>query len=364
MNRKAAKKLIPLFSIIALILASLSCTIDLNSKDDTLNQTQTAIASQQTALANQSGGVNATITAQQATIDAAAAAQATAMAGQQEPPPDLAATQMALAVAETAAAMQTEPVMMETPLSTEPPPPPADLEARMKTASILVYEDIVVDPTETQYVKKTLDSMGLRYKWDGNAVGWLKSDMLAGGPNGQPWDLVILAIEARGDVSGEYFEYLNDVLNQGTSVILEAWHLDDISEGAISPILAKCGVMVYPYVPKTGTVNDVVIWSISGVRHPVLLEPNSGMTFTKARDTWLWSFDLGSQMALTGQGDAVLLLGTNATEPYQDGVLAVCMGGQLILQTFSSHSFPYQVMYPLWENYIYNALKVRFSGGG
>ncbi len=87
----------------------------------------------------------------------------------------------------------------------------------MKNAKILVYEDIVVDPGETQYIKKTLDTMGLNYKWDGNAVGRLKSDLLAGAPGGTPWDLVILGIEARGNVSGEYFEYLMDVINQGTA---------------------------------------------------------------------------------------------------------------------------------------------------
>jgi hypothetical protein len=71
----------------------------------------------------------------------------------------------------------------------------------------------------TQYVKKTLDMMGLKYKWDGNAVGRFKSDLLNGGPDGQPWDLVILAIEARGNVSGEYFEYLMDVSTRG----LRSW---------------------------------------------------------------------------------------------------------------------------------------------
>jgi hypothetical protein len=226
----------------------------------------------------------------------------------------------------------------------------------MRNASILLYEDMVEDPSEYRYVKRTLDAMGLQYKDDGNAMGWLKSDLLGGN-----WDLVIIAVEYRTDVSGEYFQYLSNVLNQGSSVILEAFHLDEISEGAVAPILAKCGVQVYPYVPTTGGVLDVVMWPL-GVQHPVLEQPNSGLSFTRARDTWLWSFDLGSKMALTGNGDAQLLLGTNAQERYMDGTLAVCMGGQLTLQTFSSHSFEYATMYPLWENMIYNALKIRLTG--
>jgi len=226
----------------------------------------------------------------------------------------------------------------------------------MKNASILLYEDMVEDVSEYRYVKRTLDAMGLQYKDDGNAMGWLKSDLLGG-----KWDLVIIAVEYRTDVSGEFFDYLNSVLQQGSSVILEAFHLDEVSEGAVSPILAKCGVQVYPYVPKTGGTLDVVMWPL-GVQHPVLEQPNSGMSFTRARDKWLWSFDLGFQMAQTGSGDAVLLLGTNAQEKLMDGTLAVCMGGQLTLQGFSSHSFEYTTMYPLWENMIYNALKIRLTG--
>ena len=207
----------------------------------------------------------------------------------------------------------------------------------MKNAKILVYEDIVVDPGQSQYIKKTLDTMGLNYKWDGNAVGRLKSDLLAGAPGGTPWDLVILGIEARGNVSGEYFEYLMDVINQGTAVILEAWHLDAISQGTVSTVLARCGVDVRDYPTDVGTLIDVVIWPISGASsHPVLTYPNSGMTFTKARDTWLWSGDLGSKMNLTGTGDAQFLLGTNASEKDHNAVLAVCMNGQLILQTFDN----------------------------
>ena len=234
----------------------------------------------------------------------------------------------------------------------------------MKTAQILLYEDMVSDPSEYRYVKKTLDAMDLRYKDDGNAQGWLKSDLLGSSPSGKPWDLVIIAAEARSDVTGEYFDYIDDVLDKGTPVILESWNLDSVSQGKVSPILANCGVQVYPYFPKGFSVNDVVMWPIASTnQHPVMNDPNGGLKFTRARDKWLYSMDLGSKMALTGRGDAIFLLGTDAQSDFKDGTLAVCMQGHLILQTFSSHSFEWDTMYPLWENYITNALKVRFNGG-
>jgi hypothetical protein len=114
-------------------------------------------------------------------------------------------------------------------------------------------------------------------------------------------------------------------------------------------------------VPKFGTVNDVVIYPLPPANHPLLTQPNNALVFTKALDTWIWSNDLGTKMALTGTGDGQLLLGVNAQETMRDGTLAVCMDGQLILQTFSSHSFPYRVVGPLWKNYIYNALLWRYN---
>lgn len=354
--------------ILAICIAMLACNLNLgNSAANSLGPTQTAISLQMTSLAVQ---IQPTQTSGPTPIPLTT----------KGPSVDFAATSAALAAQLTATAQALElaaphPIMLETPLPPSPQPPveqptplpPSgeDLKAWMSGAAILVYEDMVTDPTESLYVKDTLKSMGLKnVKWDGNAMGWFKSDLLSS-PNGKPWDLVIIAAESRDEVSGEYFDYLSDVLNQGTSVIMESWYLDDVSEGKISPILSKCGITVYPYVPGAGSINDVVIYPLSGgSTHPVLNEPNRGLSFTQARDTWLWSFDLGSQMAFTGQGDAQLLLGTDPQQEGQDATLAVCQNGQITLQTFSSHSFPYRVMYPLWENMIYNALRVRFSSGG
>ncbi|MBN1148036.1 MAG: hypothetical protein JXA78_12330 [Anaerolineales bacterium] len=359
-----------------LLIALLSCNF-VSDEDESLEQTQTALSIQQTVLAQGQGdqGVNATIQAQQATIDAQAAmAQQPPAQPPQQPAAgdlaatqqavDLAATQQALAAQQTAMAQQpAQPPAGETPAAPPAQPPAEDFEQTMKNAQILLFEDMVNDPSEYRYVKRTLDAMGLRYKDDGSAKGWLKSDMLGGSTGGGPWDLVILAAEWRESISGEFFDYLNGILDQGTSVIVEAWYLDDISEGKVAPILADCGVQLYEYYPKTGTINDLVVWPLPGMSsHPVLTTPNGGLTFTKARDKWMWSFDLGDHTAYTGRGDAQILMGNDATDGNKDGVLTVCMNGQFTLMGFSSHSFPYQVMYPLWENMIYNALKVRMTG--
>jgi hypothetical protein len=351
------------------LISMVGCTLlseeSNSSENDSVRETQIALAVQQTRLAEQE-------------------AEATRLAGQapsqpvvEQPSdggavtPDTAGTQAALqatqSAIETSAA---QPPVVDTPAEPPPPtptlenqPPPADFREMMKSASILVYEDMANDPSEYFYVRRTLDYMGLNYKWDGSAKGSFKTDLLGGSPAGGPWDLVIVAVEYRSGIQGEFFDYLADVLNQGTSIIMEAWHLDGISAGTVSNILARCGVQVYEYFPKTGTANDVVVWPISGATgHPIMSEPNSGLSFTKARTKWLLSGDLGDLMALTGSGDAQFLMSTDATKKDRDAVLATCMQGQLTLQTFSSHSFGYEVSSPLWENMITNALRVRLLG--
>ncbi len=350
--------------IIVLILGTLSCTFSTEtSSNGDLEETQIALGIQQTLLAQQANNsLQETLDAQQATIDAQML-QATMV--NQQPTVDLAGTQVALSVQGTMAAGQPTDVIPALPTqapSTVAPPSGSsqDLEAFMKSANILLYEDMVNDPKVYRYVKKTLDGMGLPYKDDGSAKGWLKNDLLAGAKGGNPWDLVIIAVEYRSGISGEYFEYLMDVLNQGSSVIVEAYHLDQISQGTVSTILTKCGVQVYPYFGKTRTLVDILVWPISGTSHPILKEPNSGLSFSKAVGYWPYN-DLGDLVALTGQGDAQILMGTKANEKSRDGVLTTCMNGQFTLMSFSSHSFSYQTMMPLWENMISNALNVRMQ---
>jgi len=348
--------------LLLIIVPSCNFTASEETKETNLDETQVALSVEQTLTAKQGGGVNATVAAQQATIQAQAAL-ATAQA-QQQPQQPVQQPQVTQPPAQPAPVQSQEPAPVQPQPPQQPQPAPGNFNELMKSAQILLYEDMVSDPTEYRYAKRTLEAMGLRFKDDGNAQGWLKSDLLGNAPNGKPWDLVIIAAEFRSDVTGEYFDYLKAILDKGIPVILESWIIDSVSQGRVSPILTKCGVQVYPYFPAGFSVNDVLMWPIAATsQHPIMNDPNTGLRFTRARTKWISSMDLGSKMALTGGGDAILLLGTDAQSDFKDGTLAVCMQGRLTLQTFSSHSFEWDTMYPLWENYITNALKVRFSGG-
>ena len=67
-------------------------------------------------------------------------------------------------------------------------------------------------------------------------------------------------------------------------------------------------------------------------KHPLFLVLGHFMSFTHSRTAWILRGDLGDKIALTGSGDAVLLMGTAPAESYKDGVLATCMNGQFRLQ--------------------------------
>ena len=237
-----------------------------------------------------------------------------------------------------------------------------ELDAFMKSANILLYEDMIGRSDTFQYVKKTLETMGLNFKDVGSAIGWFNEALNTGPSNGKPWDLVIIAAEDKAAPQGSFFTDASALLDKGASVILETWDLDKTNFGTAQNLLSNCGVkyqLDYYKIPQA----RLVLFTLAP-DHPVLQEPNSGLTFTRTTSYW-WdpsgkqAYDVGDLLQIAPGGDARLLLGTTSQDITGHGTLTVCKGGQLTLQTFSSHSFTYEVAGALWENYIYNALKTR-----
>lgn len=339
--------------------------------DPAAMQTQMAVGVQATVNAQQSQlGMEATLQAQQATL-VAQAAQATLFAQQMTqvaeqpaatptPEVDSLATQVALSVQATADAAQAQ--FTPTPMPTDALPEPTaapDFEAWMKEASILLYEDMVSELNTTRFIKSTLDYMGLDYEDVGDGKGDLKSMMLSGGPGGQGWDLIIVAAERKSGVSGEFFTYVNDALNMGSSVILEVWYLDRTAGGTASTLLARCGVEYERDWASVPQRYQVMYHLDPG--HPLLNEPNTGLSFTKVTTYWSDTWNIGDLLRSAPGSDADFLVGTLADQKKRHVTLTSCLDGRLILQTFSTHSHTKDAMLPVWENYIHNALKARFQ---
>jgi len=264
---------------------------------------------------------------------------------------------------------------------TENPPvePPGDFESWMKSANILLYEDMVNNPNTNRYVKDTLKGMGIdcSQKGDlpckdvGSAQGWFREDLEKGSIDGKPWDLLIVASEHKGGVTElksslptDFFGLALEAIDRGIPVILEAGDLDRAYISTARELLERCGVSFesnWIRIPPA----RMVMFPLAE-NHPVLQEPNADLSFSNVTNLWTTDvrrqyYDIGDLLKLTPGGNATFLLGTTASETTAHGTLTSCMDGMLLLQTFSSHQLTFNSMKLVWENYIYNQLNQRFE---
>ena len=344
-NQKQSAAILAVIAV--LLLASLACSTfstDEQAIDQAVQQTVIAVGVQQTVMAQTLAGFE-----QQ---EAAAASQTpapapTAAAPTAAPQADLpSATPTALPAAPTPAPTETAPVSASGP----------ELERWMSTAKILLFEDMS-GSREIRYVKKALDDAGSFYVDVGSAKGWFKNLLLSG----ENWDLIIASAEARRNFGGEYFEYIYNRTSQGAATIVEFWDLDSAPQGMAKPLLDLCGIEFQDdwYEPDLRTF----WWLVPD--DPIFIEPNEIGPYLRNTAPF-WRGDIGDLLQIRTrnglpEGDARLLAGTNREWPNDHGLLATCLGGRMIFQTFGSHEYRQDDIVSLWQNYIYSTLKGRYE---
>lgn len=317
-------------AVAALVVAALACNIPSSQGNDTsLMETQMAVGVQQTSLA-----------IQQATLGAEGGG----------------------AVQPTLEATFT-PYPASTPSTAESgnnaSPTPRSVEGLIKGANILIYEDAAGDPSLMPIVSNTVNAMnfsGGRIIDTGDAMGRFREYA----NSATDWDLIIVAAEVRSSFSGELFELLYDHIDNGGAVIIEVWYLDEVARGKIAPILSDCGVGFYRDWERD-TDYDPYKYSIYWLdtSHPLLSTPNTVRAPSYPYPVWFG--DAGDLLDLAAGGDAVLVGGLYQNRKSDYGVLASCMGGRMVIQTFSSHDYDWELIQPLWENYITYTLTRHFE---
>lgn len=334
-----------------LICASLACSFSMN-----MDSQPTQVAPQQQPDWEATRAAGAAL-AQVESTQLALAVQATALAQQQEQL-NQSATQSA-----QQAALPTQPPPPPTdaaPATQAPPPEPPtatpepDIDAMIENANILLFEDIAGYYDLTRWVRDALDAQGYKYTDVGDAVGDFKSEILSG----KPWDLVIVAAEARSGFRGELFEYLYDQVNRDTAVIIETWYLDDMALGPISDITSQCGVSFQKDWWEPDRNSRSIVWFDPD--HPLFHYPNEGFSLVHNATYWDKG-DAGDMMrARSGGGNGELVAGLYSWEKAHYGAIAVCFDGRVILQTFSTHDYRKSDVTDLWQNYVYYTLKNHF----
>ncbi len=316
--------------LFVLVLAALACSIPVttNGGDADIEETRVALAVQQTGMA-----------AQQMTMSAPTI-----------PPP---------AETYTPYPTYTLPAPPSEEASEAPTSAPVDMKALIKASNILIYEDIVGDPDLVPVVTNTVNAMGFsggRIMNAGDGLGRFKEYA----NSATKWDLMIVAAEERRSFSGEMFEVMYDHINNGGAVVIEVWYLDDVASGKIAPILSKCGVSFArdwwrdnQYDP----FNYSIYWLDK--YHPLLSTPNTVTAPSYPYPEWFG--DAGDLIKLGSGGDAVLVGGLFASRKTDYGVLASCLGGRMVIQTFSTHDYKLDIVQPLWENYITYTLTKHYE---
>lgn len=235
------------------------------------------------------------------------------------------------------------------PPTTIPPTATPDLMTRMKSAKILVYEN-TDERNIGLWIKDALDNLGLTYTHTGSYSGRFMEYL----NSGTVYDLIIVGAEDKDKISGEFWDVINNRLNRdNAALIAEIWYLDREANGPISKIMGKCGIRYQ----KDYDLAESIYWWVP--THPIFNEPNTVLPLVHY--SRFWANQTGDRIRLGGSGDAVLLAGLQTQSSSEGGVLAVCMEGRVIFQTFSDHDYHEEDVVPLWENYIYNALKARFA---
>ena len=342
-----------------LVLASMACSLPTSQPQTPPGYAETSIALgvQQTSIA-----------IEKATSSVKAAATATTEPSETPkpiPPTDtpVIPTQTVQVAPPTVTVQPTQTQTLAIPTATLTPSITAvDIEAKIRGANILVYEDIMGYPARSPLVHQAISEMnfsGGRVIEVGDALGNFKEQLI----NTTNWDLIIVAAEHRTSVQGEFWKYVYDQVNRNVAVVIEVWYMDQ-HYSDIEPLLNKCGLEFqknWVRGAKFSIENYVVYWLQPD--HPFFKAPQEPVSLGNPNYLY-WvpplTDDAGDLLQLGSSGDAVLLGGTQPGSKSTYGVMGTCLKGTMMVQTFSSHDYKPNEVVKLWKNYIRYTLTNHF----
>jgi hypothetical protein len=239
-----------------------------------------------------------------------------------------------------------QPTLIPPPTDVPQPTAKPDVEGRLKSAKILVYDDMGYYGA---WIEEALKQGGYTFT---SSRG--PGDFQASLTSGEKWDLIIAGVEwPTAGVSGDLWTYIKNYVDQGTAMITNPWYLQFEGEGKVKPLLSGCGVK---FSKALDGAASIVKYSAD---HPVFTTPNS---IGPIGVNQFWGDGNINLLEVTGNGDAVVLAGTDANNK-SVGDLVTCYGGRVIFSTFSNHDYNHAAIVSLWVNYVHWVLTNRFQAG-
>ena len=226
---------------------------------------------------------------------------------------------------------------------------------------MLIFEDIYgYGPLAgNPRVSKAVDRMGFNGGTVINtkdAYGTFKAQL----NSSAKWDVIVISAESREGMKGEFWDYIYDQVDRGVGLVAEVYNLNNIANGRISNIMSRCGI-AFQSDWQRSTKNDINDYSILLLdpAHDVFSIPNPKISLVTPNSYWVG--DIGDFLRVTGGGDAELLAGLYQSHKSDYGVLAACIEGRVIFQTFSTHDYRQDQTVPLWQNMITYTLSNHFK---
>lgn len=226
----------------------------------------------------------------------------------------------------------------------------------MKNANVLLYEDIAGTSNRTRWIANALNELNVPYYDALDQIGLFQSQL----SSSQTWDLIIYAREDRNNLAGNLFGEIFEEYDNGSSIIIEHWNLDDVANFS-TPLTSKMercgfGITADLFDPQG---RDYLLYA-HNTQNPIHTQPHSNIRLTSF-NTVKWTGDLGDLLRIKSGGDGQILYGISEGNSTSKGTVISCFGNRWILQTHATHDFERDRMTYLWENYIYNALYARYQ---
>jgi hypothetical protein len=257
------------------------------------------------------------------------------------------------------------PTVTLTATSTATSTPIPGLEDKIKSANILIYEDM----GENNLVPRIDRALSLLNLWGGKVINThtnlpLFTNQLK---SGIKWDLIIINAEGRNNVHLGTLGVYNDIVHHvenGGALIVEYWNMDEDGTDLTSYIEDKCAIRVeknWVRLDNTDTKSyaDYLLYD---------LNQNLSVLFTypfkinmPMYPSPYWQGDIGDLIVKMPGSNAQFATGLVSKDPNHYGVITTCNHGKLLLQTFGTHDYRLFETTELWANYIHFTLSNYFN---